>query len=84
MEEIWNMEEENQQDSLLGVNRELGDPPEGRVKFEGASQGYESSSEESEREENSREVEDDPPDSSSSEGRVKFEGENQGYESSSQ
>jgi hypothetical protein len=34
------MEEKNQQDRLLGVNRELGDPPEGRVKFEGASQGY--------------------------------------------
>ena len=33
MGEIWNMEEENQQDSLLGVNRELGDPPEGRIKF---------------------------------------------------
>jgi hypothetical protein len=35
MEEIWNMEEGNQQDSLLGGNREVGDPPEGRVKFEG-------------------------------------------------
>ena len=35
------MEEKNQQDRLLGVNRELGDPPEERVKFEGASQGYE-------------------------------------------
>jgi hypothetical protein len=32
MEEIW-----NQQDSLLRVNREVGDPPEGRVKFEGTS-----------------------------------------------
>ena len=39
------MEEKNQQDRLLGVN------PEGRVKFEGASQGYEFSSEESEGEE---------------------------------
>jgi hypothetical protein len=29
------MEEKNQQDRLLGVNRELGDPPEERVKFEG-------------------------------------------------
>jgi hypothetical protein len=47
MEEIW-----NQQDSLLRVNRELRDPPEGRVKIEGASQGYEFSSEESEGEEN--------------------------------
>jgi hypothetical protein len=27
------MEEKNQQDRLLGVNRELGDHPEGRVKF---------------------------------------------------
>jgi hypothetical protein len=53
------MEEKNQQDRLLGVNRELGEPPEGRVKFEGASQGYEFSSEESEGEENNREVEDD-------------------------
>jgi hypothetical protein len=68
------MEEKNQQDRLLGVNRELGDPPEGRVKFEGVSQGYEFSSEESEGEENNREVEDDPPDSSSPEGRVKSEG----------
>ena len=49
------MEEKNQQDRLLGVN------PEGRVKFEGASQGYEFSSEESEGEEHIREVEDDPP-----------------------
>ena len=80
----WNIEEKNQQDSLLGVNRELGDLPEGRVKFEDASQGYESSSEESEGEENNREVEDDPPDSSSPAGRVKFEGANQGYESSSE
>jgi hypothetical protein len=40
------MEEKNQQDRLLGVNRELGDDPEGRVKFEGASQEYEFSSEE--------------------------------------
>jgi hypothetical protein len=44
MEEIWNMEEGNQQDSLLRVNREVGDPPEGLAKFEGASQGYEFSS----------------------------------------
>jgi hypothetical protein len=57
----WNIEENNQQDSLQGVNRELGNPsdsssPEGRVKFEGASQGYEyeSSSEESVGEENNR------------------------------
>ena len=84
MEEIWNMEEGNQQDSLLRVNREVGDPPEGRVKFEGASQGYEFSSEESEGEETNREVEDDPPDSSSPEGRVKFEGASQGYEFSSE
>ena len=84
MEEIWNMEEGNQQDSLLRVNREVGDPPEGRVKFEGASQGYEFSSEESEGEETNREVEDDPPDSSSPEGRVKFEGVSQGYEFSSE
>ena len=54
------------------------------VKFEGASQGYEFSSEESEGEENNREVKDDPLDSSSPEGRVKCEGENQGYESSSE
>jgi hypothetical protein len=58
------MEEGNQQDSLLRVNREVGDPPEGRVKFEGASQGYEFSSEESEGEETNREVEDDPLESS--------------------
>jgi hypothetical protein len=62
------MEEKNQQDRLLGVDRELGDDPEGRVKFEGASQEYEFSSEESEGEENNREVEHDPPDSSSPEG----------------
>ena len=42
-----------------GVNREFGNPldsssPEGRVKIEGASQGYESSSEESVEEENNR------------------------------
>ena len=80
VEEIWNMEEGNQQDSLLRVNREVGDPPE----FEGASQGYEFSSEESEGEETNREVEDDPPDSSSPEGRVKFEGAIQGYEFSSE
>jgi hypothetical protein len=78
------MEEKNQQDRLLGVNRELGDPPEGRVKFEGASQGYEFSSEGSEGEENNREVEDDPPDSSSPEGRVKSEGASRGYEFSSE
>ena len=75
------MEEGNQQDSLLRVNREVGDPSEGRVKFEGASQGYEFSSEESEGEETNREVEDDPPDSSSPEGRVKFEGASQGTSS---
>ena len=62
----------------------MGDPPEGRVKFEGASQGYELSSQESEGEEINREVEDDPPDSSSPEGRVKFEGASQGYEFSSE
>ena len=78
------IEEKNQQDRLLGVNRELGDHPEGRVKFEGASQGYEFSSEESEGEENNREVEDDPPDSSSPEGRVKSEGASRGYEFSSE
>jgi hypothetical protein len=48
-----------------GVDRELGDDPEGRVKFEGASQEYEFSSEESEGEENNREVEHDPADSRS-------------------
>jgi hypothetical protein len=53
----WNIEEKDQQDNLQGVNRELGNPPdssspEGRVKKEGASQGYESSSEESVEEEN--------------------------------
>jgi hypothetical protein len=84
MEEIWNMEEGNQQDSLLRVNREVGDPPERRVIFEGASQGYEFSSEESEGEETNRGVEDDPPDSSSPEGRVTFEGASQGYEFSSE
>ena len=51
------MKEKNQQDRLLGVDRELSDDPEGRVKFEGASQEYEFSSEESEGEENNREVE---------------------------
>ena len=56
----WNIEEKDQQDNLLGINRELGNPPdssspEGRVKFEGASQGYESSSEESVEAENNRE-----------------------------
>ena len=55
----------------------MGDPPEGQVKFEGASQGYEFSSEESEGEETNREVEDDPLESSSLEGRVKFEGASQ-------
>jgi hypothetical protein len=55
----WNIEEKDQQDNLQGVNRELGNPPdssspEGRVKNEGASQGYESSSEESVEEENNR------------------------------
>ena len=59
----WNIEENNQQDSLQGVNRELGNPPdssspEGRVKFEGASRGYESSSEESVGEENNRDKRD--------------------------
>jgi hypothetical protein len=56
----------------------------GRIKFEGASQEYEFSSEESEGKETNREVEDDPPDSSSPEGRVKFEGASQGYEFSSE
>jgi hypothetical protein len=45
------MEEKNQQDRFLGVDREWGDDPEGRVKVEGASQEYEFSSEESEGEE---------------------------------
>ena len=54
------------------------------VKFEGASQGYEFSSEESEGEENNREVEDNPSDSSSPEGWVKSEGASQGYEFSSE
>ena len=54
----WNIEKD-QQDNLQGVNNELGNPPdssspEGRVKHEGASQGYESSSEESVGEENNR------------------------------
>jgi hypothetical protein len=31
------MEEKNQQDRFLGVDREWGDDPEGRVKVEGAS-----------------------------------------------
>ena len=53
----WNIEEKDQQENLQGVNRELGNPPdssspEGRVKIEGASQGYESSSKESVEEEN--------------------------------
>ena len=59
------MEEKNQQDRFLGVDREWGDDPEGRVKVEGASQEYEFSSEESEGEENNREAEHDPPDSRS-------------------
>jgi hypothetical protein len=42
------MEEKNQQDRFLGVDREWGDDPEGRVKGEGESRGYEFSSEESE------------------------------------
>ena len=54
---ILNIEEKEQPDNLHGVNRELGNPPdtkspEGLVKEEGASQGYESSSEESVEEEN--------------------------------
>ena len=54
---LWSIEEKDQQDNLQGVNRELGSPPdssspEGRVKKEGASQGYESASEESVEEEN--------------------------------
>ena len=57
----WNIEEKDQQDNLQAVNRELGNPPdssspEGRVKFEGASQGYESSNEESVEEENNRDT----------------------------
>jgi hypothetical protein len=56
----WNIEEKDQQDNLQGVNRELGNPPdssspEGRVKIEGANQGYESSGEESVEEENNSE-----------------------------
>ena len=55
----WNIEEKDQQNNLQGVNRELGNPPDssspkGRVNIEGASQGYESSSEESVGEENNR------------------------------
>ena len=54
---IWNIEEKDQHDNLKGVNRELGTPPDssspqGWVKEEGASQGYESSSEQSIDEEN--------------------------------
>jgi hypothetical protein len=78
------MEEKNQQDRFLGVDREWGDDPEGRVKVEGASQEYEFSSEESEGEENNREAKHDPPDSRSPEGRVKGEGESRGYEFSSE
>jgi hypothetical protein len=55
------MEEKNQQERFLGVDREWGDDPEGQVKVEGASQEYEFSSEESEGEENNREVEHDLP-----------------------
>ena len=62
----------------------MGDDPEGLVKFEGASQECKFSSEESEGEENNREVEHDPPDSRSPEGRVKGEGANRGYEFSSE
>jgi IMP dehydrogenase/GMP reductase len=52
-----NIEENEQQENLHEVNRELGNPPdtsspEGLIKEEGASQGYESSSEESVEEEN--------------------------------
>ena len=48
---ILNIEENDQQDNLQGVNREIGNPPDssspqGWVKEEGTSQGYESSSEE--------------------------------------
>ena len=54
---ILNIEENEQQDNLHEVNKELGNPPdtsspEGLIKEEGASQGYESSSEESVEEEN--------------------------------
>jgi hypothetical protein len=47
----WNIEEKDQQDNHQRVNRELGNPPnsispKGRVKIEGASQRYESSSKE--------------------------------------
>ena len=54
---ILNIEENEQQENLHEVNRELGNPPdtrspEGLAKEEGASQGYESSSEESVEEEN--------------------------------
>ena len=43
---ILNIEENEQQDNLHEVNRELGNPldtssPEGLIKEEGASQGYE-------------------------------------------
>jgi hypothetical protein len=51
------MKEKNQQDRFLGVDREWGDDPEGRVKVEGASQEYEFSSEESEGEENNSPLE---------------------------
>jgi hypothetical protein len=54
---ILNREEKEHPDNLHGVNRELGNPPdtrspEGLAREEGASQGYESSSEESVEEEN--------------------------------
>ena len=54
---ILNIEENEQQDNLHEVNRELGNPPDTRsperlVKEEGASPGYESSCEESVEEEN--------------------------------
>ena len=54
---ILNREEKEQPDNLHGVKRELGNPPdtrsrEGLAREEGASQGYESSCEESVEEEN--------------------------------
>jgi hypothetical protein len=54
---ILNIEENDQQDNLQGVNREIGNHPDssspvGWVKEEGMSRGYESSSEESVEEEN--------------------------------
>jgi hypothetical protein len=52
-----NIEENDQQDNLQGVNKEIGNHPDssspvGWVKEEGMSRGYESSSEESVEEEN--------------------------------